>query len=393
MAATQQPAAGMQEVERLAERGWRLFPCAPRSKVPLLKGWQTVATSDRATIRQWAARYSDCNWAIVTGLGSDVFVLDVDGEKGRASLATLEEQHGPLPDTLTSRTGRVDGGEHRWFTYSAGREIRGNAGRLGEGLDVRAFGGYVIVPPSIHETGRPYEWGEPRRPVAVAPAWLIEMLTDKTGKLRVMPAERFGILTDGKRNVGLASYGGALRRKGAELAQLEEKLLSYNARNCQPPKEEIEVRKIAASMMRYPVGGPDPLELAWQAVQDESHQTRTGQFVGLCRHLQSARPGLSIALPIARIGALIGVHWTTVSIYRKDAVKRGWLEPVEQYIAHRRAGHYRLIESQIPADTKTLTKPLPLTKPLTSGLVRTAPSEKCPSENGTGTSGYLEILL
>jgi hypothetical protein len=268
--------------------------------------------------------------------------------------------------------------------YPAGREIRNSAGRLGEGLDVRASGGYVVIPPSIHETGRPYQWAEPLRPVVEAPAWLIELLTDKTGKLRVMPAERFGILTDGKRNAGLASYGGALRRKGAELAELEEKLLSYNARNCQPPKEEAEVRKIAASMMRYPVGGPDPLELAWQAAQSESPQTRTAQFIGLCRHLQSARPEQSIALPIERIGELIGIHWTTVSNYRKDAVKRGWLKPVEQYIAHRRAGHYRLIENLIPTDTETLTKSSP---PLTSGLVRTSgtgfPSEnmeKSPSE-------------
>jgi hypothetical protein len=396
MAANQEAAAGMQRVEGLAERGWRLFPCAPRSKVPRLKGWQTVATSDLTTIQKWAARYSGCNWAVLTGLDSGVLVLDVDGEKGRASLAMLEAQHGPLSDTLSSRTGRVDGGEHRWFTYPAGNEIRCNTGRLGEGLDVKAAGGYVVVPPSIHETGRPYQWVEPERPVADAPAWLIELLTDKTGKLRVTRAERFGILTDGKRNVGLASYGGALRRKGAELAELEEKLLSYNARNCQPPKEEKEVRKIAASMMRYPVGGPDPLEIAWLAVIGESHQTRTAQFLGLCRHLQSARHEQSIALPIERIGELMGVHWTTVSNYRKDAVKRGWLKPIEQYIAHRRAGHYRLIESLIPADTTPLTKPLPT---LTSGLVRISgagspsesfeksPSEKCPDVSRVGPTG------
>ncbi|MGD0481704.1 MAG: bifunctional DNA primase/polymerase [Terracidiphilus sp.] len=403
MAANQEAAAG-KDVERLAERGWKLFPCVPRSKVPRLKGWQTLATSDLAIIRKWAAKYSLCNWAVLTGSDSRVFVLDVDGEKGRASLATLEEQHGQLTDTLTSHTGRVDGGEHRWFTYPAASEIRCNTGRLGEGLDVKAAGGYVVVPPSIHETGRPYRWAEPQRPVADAPAWLIELLTDKTGKLRAMPAERFGILTEGKRNTGLASYGGALRRKGAELPELEERLIAANARRCQPPLEEVDVRKIAASMTRYPVGGPDPLDLAWQAAQSESPRTRTAQFIGLCRHLQSARTEQSIALPIERIGELIGVHWTTVSNYRKDAVKRGWLKPVEQYVAHRRAGHYRLIESLIPADTTVLTKP----SPLTSGLVRVpdavppseslekSPSEKCtlasPLESAAAADGLLRSM-
>jgi hypothetical protein len=210
-----------------------------------------------------------------------------------------------------------------------------------------------------------------------APAWLIELLIDRTAKPPVSSAEGFGILTEGKRNTGLASYGGALRRKGAELPELEEKLLSANARRCQPPKEEWEVRKIAASIARYPVGGPDPLELAWRAVQSESQQTHMAQFVELCRQLQTARPEQSIALPIERIGELMGVHWTTVSNYRKDAVKRGWLKPVEQYIAKRRAGHYRLIESLIPKDTGTLTKPL---SPRTSGLVR-IPGAGFPSES------------
>jgi hypothetical protein len=240
----------------------------------------------------------------------------------------------------------------------------------------------VVVPPSIHETGQSYAWIDPLRHAADAPAWLIELLTDKTGKQSIPTSERFGILTEGRRNDGLARYGGALRRKGAELAELEEKLLSYNAHHCQPLLEEKEVRKVAASIARYPVGGPDPLELSWQAVQTESHQTRTAQFVGLCRHLQRVRPEHSIALPIERIGELMGVHWTTVSNYRKDAVRRGWLMPVEQYIAHRRAGHYRLIESQIPTETETLTKSLPA---LSSGLVRIH-DEIRPSENGGNSS-------
>jgi hypothetical protein len=287
--------------------------------------------------------------------------------------------------------------------FPAGLELRNSTGRLGEGLDVRATGGYVVVPPSIHDkTGRAYQWAEPQRPIADAPAWLIEMLMDGKGRPSIPSPEPFGIFTEGKRNDGLARYGGALRRKGAELAELEKRLLSYNLRHCRPPLEEREVRKIAASMTRYPVGGPDPLELAWQAVQDEGHQTRTAQFVGLCRHLQSARRGQSIALPLVRIGELMGVHYTSVSNYRKDAVKSGWLKPVEQYIPHRRAGHYRLIEGQIPKEKETLTKPI---SPLTSGLVRThnvgfpsesrakLPSENCPDLSRVGPREAANVRL
>jgi hypothetical protein len=44
--------------------------------------------------------------------------------------------------------------------YSApeGVAIRNSAGKLGPGLDVRADGGYIVLPPSIHPSGNPYEW-------------------------------------------------------------------------------------------------------------------------------------------------------------------------------------------------------------------------------------------
>jgi hypothetical protein len=121
MAATQKAAVnGTRELERLAQRGWRLLPCVAGGKTPLLKRWPALASSDLVTVKVWAAQYPNCNWGMATGAVSGVFVLDVDGEAGRASLAKLEAQYGPLPVTLTSRTGRVDGGEHRWFNFPVG---------------------------------------------------------------------------------------------------------------------------------------------------------------------------------------------------------------------------------------------------------------------------------
>jgi hypothetical protein len=83
-------------------------------------------------------------------------VIDVDvkrGAYGLETLAELEQDHGPLPETCTSRT--RSGGQHRWFWTRA--EIRNSAGKVGRreavGLDVRGEGGFVIVPPSAG-----YEW-------------------------------------------------------------------------------------------------------------------------------------------------------------------------------------------------------------------------------------------
>src|SRR6516164_6658660 len=70
-----------QQVLRLAERGWPVFPCRPRSKVPAVS-WTTEATRDPEWLRHWCHQVPSANWAIVTGPASGVFVLDVDGEAG-----------------------------------------------------------------------------------------------------------------------------------------------------------------------------------------------------------------------------------------------------------------------------------------------------------------------
>ena len=55
-----------------------------------------------------------------------------------------------------ARTGRD--GYHFYFKQPAGSDIRCSTGKLAPNVDVRANGGYVIVPPSIHENGNPYTW-------------------------------------------------------------------------------------------------------------------------------------------------------------------------------------------------------------------------------------------
>jgi hypothetical protein len=363
MAATQQAVAALiEEAERLAERGWRLLPCAPRGKTPLLKRWPTLASADFAAIREWAAKHPECNWGVATGPNSGVFVLDVDGEAGRASLAALAAQHGPLPVTLVSLTGRGDGGEHRWFNYPAGCEIRGSAGKLGEGLDVRAAGGYVIVPPSIHETGRAYQWADPEQSIADAPSWLLDLVSSETRRDRNPSTARIDILVKGQRNDGLTRYAGWLRRRGAELPELEEKLLADNACRCQPPLEETEIRRIAASVARYAVGGPDLLETAWAAVLKETHQRGYEQFIAIARNLQLVRPGLSIALPLQRIGDLMGCDWTQARRWRKRAVYDGWLRQTERYIPHKRAALY--VFNETPFSGVPLRQNAPLSNPL-----------------------------
>jgi hypothetical protein len=354
---TPQNAETLGIVLRLAACGWRLLPCVKRDKKPLIQDWRRRASCAADVIGKWARKHEGCNWAVLCGADSGVWVLDVDGEPGRASLRSLVKQHGEeCTRTLAVTTAR---GQHFYFAYPAGTTIKNSAGKLGTGLDVRGEGGYALVPPSIHSSGARYEWTSPVNGLAPAsaPVWLLEMVTSAARP--VVQASEIGILPKGRRNDGLTRLAGAMRRKGATSAGIETALLEHNGRRCRPPLLDAEVRKIAASVSRYAPGGLDPLEHAWQASQGESYPSRYEQFSALACQLQSDRPDHAIALPLKRIAVLMRVHWTTVSVYRRKAVTDGLLAPVGEYIPHRRAGLYRCSE-----------KGEPLTKPLTSGLVR-----------------------
>jgi hypothetical protein len=134
------------------------------------------ASVDLHQIATWWRRYQRANVGLAAGTAW--WVLDVDGEAGRASLTELAQHHGPLPSTPIAVTG--SGGLHLFFALPAGRTIRNSVRRLGPGLDTRAGGGYVVAAPSLHASGRRYRWAAGRGPsdilLAEPPAWLVELL-------------------------------------------------------------------------------------------------------------------------------------------------------------------------------------------------------------------------
>jgi len=356
----------LESVLPLTERGWRLFPCVERDKVPLLKNWPRSASSDMDVIRRWAQKHKSCNWGVATGPASGVFAVDVDGESGEKSFSSLVDQHGAWKETLAVTTAR---GQHFYFDWPASGTIRNSAGKLGAGVDVRGDGGYCVIPPSTHPSGARYEWTTANLQISPAPKWLLERITSATRT--TAQAAEIGILPQGTRNDGLARLAGAMRRKGVALPEIEHALLEHNVRRCRPPLLDAEVRKIAESIARYGPGGPDPLQSAWQASEGE-YGSNYQRFLALSRQLQQDRPEQAIALPLERIGELMGLHWSAVGIYRRKAVNAGLLQACGQYIPHRRAGLYRVSLGETL--TKTLTSGL--VRICQKPLVRNSPSEK-----------------
>ncbi|MGH9604289.1 MAG: bifunctional DNA primase/polymerase [Terracidiphilus sp.] len=238
----------------LGARGWRLLPVKPRGKLPSLKDWPALASSDPAALSRWTREFPACNWGVAMGTASGVFVIDVDGEAGRASLAHLERQGFTLPSTLTVTTGRADGGEHRYYRMPAGIDVRNDqSGKVGPHIDVRGTGGFVVCPPSTHASGKEYRFVDPDAPIADAPGWVIDRLTAPPEKAAATAGTVTGSVEKGARTKRLVSLAGTLHKRGMDPAAIEAALLAENAAKCSPPLPEAKVRAIARDVpVRYP---------------------------------------------------------------------------------------------------------------------------------------------
>ena len=117
----------------LAEKGLRVFPCKPKSKVPATEHGCLDASSDPKVVRRMFLKKADLNVAIATGRGSGVWALDADGKAGRMAVAALEHEHGELPHRGTIKVFTPGGGFHLYFSTN-GSEIR-NRTKINGGCD------------------------------------------------------------------------------------------------------------------------------------------------------------------------------------------------------------------------------------------------------------------
>lgn len=142
----------------LASLGFRVLPTVVQTKIPCISEWPRRATTHPSVIAALQLRYNP-NWSILTGRENGVIVLDIDGDVGRAGLARLESELGPLPPTWRVNSGRVGGGEHIWLRPPPGTDdLRNQQPIPGCAIDVRGWHGHIVVPGSLHKSGNRYQW-------------------------------------------------------------------------------------------------------------------------------------------------------------------------------------------------------------------------------------------
>jgi Bifunctional DNA primase/polymerase, N-terminal len=250
--------------------------CPDVGKHPLVAHGFKDATTNVASIEQWWTRWPHANVALRTGEGSCVDVLDVDPHHGGLdALRLLEEEHGPLPPTWRVRTG--SGGLHIYFWHCAG--LSNSTGRIGEGLDVRADGGYALLPPSVHRTGRRYTWitAPDGGPLAPWPDWLVQRALPRPARQTVAPSAAQGAagpLPVPPGLLGFCERGACQGERNSKAFWLACELV----RECGPTEEAREALELFARRCRPALPAAEVARLWSNAQGRETCAPRTPAF-------------------------------------------------------------------------------------------------------------------
>lgn len=156
----------LEHARKYVSYGWSVFPLD--GKVPIVSwtGYRNTKPTD-TELSMWFREGVATGIGVITGKPSGLVVIDADVSRG--GLATLQEIG--LDSPARVRSG--GGGIHLYFRYD-GPEIRSKVNAW-PGVDVKAEGGYVVAPPSLHPSGNKYVW-ESNGEIPYLPEWVAEML-------------------------------------------------------------------------------------------------------------------------------------------------------------------------------------------------------------------------
>jgi hypothetical protein len=241
-------------------RGWSVIPLrfagsVEEQKRPLIPTWEEFqkqpATEEQ--VRAWWSKWPQANTGIVTGEVSGLIVVDLDGPNAVALLRSAKVNP---PKTAAVSTGK---GFHAYYRHP-GYPVANRAGLLSDGdksaVDVRGDGGYVVAPPSVHGSGRVYQWVvHPDEGITNLPADLAALIARKGSPASPTEAGDAGWVDEVMRGVPQGARDDTCARlAGYWLRHLDQedvlRILRPWAARCEPPFPEVELRKTVLSVAR-----------------------------------------------------------------------------------------------------------------------------------------------
>lgn len=240
--------ATLNEALRLAAEGRHVLPTKLDKSPHTQRGFYD-ATDDPDVIREWYGRLPGAGIGMKTGMDSGVIVADFDL---RQDLSEAMERG--LPDDRETTWVRS---MRDWHVYFEAPDEPLRSRRLGPGLELKAEGAYVIVPPSAHPDGKRYRLiPSLSGKLAPVPDWMLEAAQQpahKPTEAEPLDLDPSGpAILDGERDNELTRIAGGLHDGTRTLDRLTADLLLINEARCLPPLPEHQVAKVARSIHHRP---------------------------------------------------------------------------------------------------------------------------------------------
>ena len=234
----------------------------PNSKEAQFEGW--IAAKNEDEIIRYLTEHPQSNAMLLTD-GFCVVDCDMNHSKGQDGISVLrdwEMDNGDLPETWTVITGA--GGYHHFYKQRQSDQLRnrqqGRGGMLPD-IDIRAIGGLVLCPGSVHpDTGRVYEfecgYSPDDMPIAYVNDTVAKLaLWGKDGGSSSQPFEVPDEIPEGQRHNALLSMASSMRSKGYSQGAALAAVKFENTARCKPPFTDGEVEALVVDVFeRYPAG-------------------------------------------------------------------------------------------------------------------------------------------
>ena len=235
-------------INEYLDSGWSILPVKPEEKRPYMTNWlQYMKTRPgKALVNSWFNNLTGAGVGIVTGRISGVVVLDVESW----CPTPVDELLKKYPTQMIARSG--GGGVHLFYSYPQNMGKISNRVGIFDGADLRADGGFLVLPPTMHPSGNRYEWIKKGIPGAFPMAFLdLESRSPTSNEGWITEALR-GV-SEGGRNDTCARLAGYFFKKGLNADIVEALLIEWNEKN-DPPLPVSEVRTTIKSIERSHAG-------------------------------------------------------------------------------------------------------------------------------------------
>lgn len=261
---TSTPPEIRKEAHRLLDLGYTPLPAVPEKKRPPFpwKQYQTTPPTHDELDQIFDQYPSASGLGIIT---TGLVIIDVD--------ALADGAQNPFPENSNLRkvllaapvVDTPGGGTHYYFRSVPNLVVKNSASVIAPRVDVRASGGFLMVPPTSRAE-KPYAWrgskpiDVPPGKLPIVPDFIIETVTKTKPSQKPHQKPTTGAILEGTRDDTLFRLACKWCGQGHKESAILALLRVTNHENCQPPLDDPQLVKIAGSASKYePNQLPEPI--------------------------------------------------------------------------------------------------------------------------------------